>query len=100
MRYTILKQYEIANDIMSIICEIGDISFLELCSRKKSVKLNTLRGLYCYCLRERGVESRIGASLIGRTRCNIINQARKYWHYMQMNDKYITKIYKMINEKI
>ena len=98
MQYTTLKQYEIANDIMTTICMVGHISFIELCYRKKTAKLNILRGLYCYCTRERGVAPRIGARLMGRTRCNVINQSCKYWHYLQVKDKYITNLYNTITE--
>lgn len=100
MIYNPLEQYEIANGIVETICNIGNVSFLEFCSRKKNTKLNALRGLYCYCAREKGVEPTRAGRFIGRSRCNVINQARKYWHYIQVKDKYITELYNRINEEV
>lgn len=100
MYHNPLKQYEIADNILSTICEIGGVSFMEFCSYKKTEHLNILRGLYCYIAREKGVASYRAARLICRSRCNIINQARKYWHYMQVKDPNITKMYNIINSKL
>lgn len=99
MQHSPLRQYEIANDILTTICSIGNVSFLQLCSYQKSEKLNILRGLYYYCARENGVGPARAARLICRTRSNVINQARKYWHYIQVKDKDIMNLYNLINEK-
>ena len=46
MIYNQYQQYEISDRIMQAVCEVGKVTFMELCSTVKTVKLNTLRGLY------------------------------------------------------
>ena len=97
MYYNAFQQYAIANNVLSTICKVGNISFFEFCSYRKTEHLNILRGLYCYISRERGVAPSRAARLICRTRCNILNQARKYWHYIQVKDPIVTELYNTIN---
>lgn len=96
MIYNRDEQYEWSYRIMKAVCEVGQVSFFELCSGTKTVKLNTLRGLYCLVSRDYCIHPSRSARLICRTRQNIINQARKYLEYVQSKDKYILPIYNQI----
>lgn len=97
MVYNQIIQYIWCDRIMSAVCEIGEISFIELSSPNlKTVKLNTLRGIFCYITRDMCIHPDRAAMLICRTRQNVINQARKYAQYIQMKDKYILVYYNKI----
>lgn len=52
MIYNQYQQYELSDRIMQAVCEVGKVTFMELCSAVKTVKLNTLRGLYCLISRD------------------------------------------------
>ena len=96
MVYNQIQQYEILDKIMKAVCKGGDVTFMQLCSTNKSVKLNTLRGLYCLISRDYCIHPDRAARLLCRTRANIINQARKYLQYIQPKDKYTVTIYNQI----
>ena len=96
MVYNQIQQYEILDKIMKAVCKGGDVTFMQLCSTNKSVKLNTLRGLYCLISRDYCIHPDRAARLLCRTRANIINQARKSLQYIQAKDKYTVTIYNQI----
>lgn len=96
MVYNQIQQYEILDQIMKAVCKGGDVTFMQLCSTSKSVKLNTLRGLYCLISRDYCIHPDRAARLLCRTRANIINQSRKYLQYIQAKDKYTITIYNQI----
>ena len=96
MVYNQIQQYEILDKIMKAVCKGGDVTFMQLCSTNKSVKLNTLRGLYCLISRDYCIHPDRAARLLCRTRANVINQARKYLQYIQTKDKYTITIYNQI----
>ena len=96
MVYSQIQQYELADRIMRAACEVGQVTFMELCSAAKNVKINTLRGLYCLISRGYCIHPSRAASLICRSRQNVINQARKYSQYIQIRDKYTLSIYNRI----
>lgn len=98
MIYNQYQQYEISDRIMQAVCEVGKVTFMELCSAVKTVKLNTLRGLYCLISRDYCIHPDRSARLLCRTRTNVINQARKYMQYVQSKDKYTLSIYNQIVE--
>ncbi|RHN83855.1 hypothetical protein DW657_17070 [Prevotella sp. AM23-5] len=98
MIYNQYQQYELSDRIMQAVCEVGKVTFMELCSAVKTVKLNTLRGLYCLISRDYCIHPDRSARLLCRTRANIINQARKYMQYVQSKDKYTLSIYNQIVE--
>ena len=79
MIYSQYEQYELSDRIMRAVCEVGGITFLQLCSTAKTVKLNALRGLYCLISRDYCIHPDRSARLICRTRVNVINQAKKYF---------------------
>lgn len=97
MLYNQINQYIWCDRIMSAVCEIGEVSFIELSSPdSKAVKLSTLRGIFCYITRDMCIHPDRAARLICRTRQNVINQARKYAQYIQMKDKYTLGYYNKI----
>ena len=96
MVYSQIQQYELSDRIMRAVCEVGQVTFMELCSMVKTVKMNTLRGLYCLISRDYCIHPDRSARLICRTRQNVINQARKYAQYIQARDKYTLSIYNRI----
>lgn len=96
MIYSQYEQYELSDRIMRAVCEVGGITFLQLCSTAKTVKLNTLRGIYCLISRDYLIHPDRSARLICRTRANVINQARKYLGYLQAKDKYVLTLYNQI----
>lgn len=96
MIYDQYTQYQLSDQLLKAICEVGEVNFLQLCSNIKTTKLNTLRGLYCFISRDYCIHPDRAARLICRTRQNIINQARKYSEYIQAKDKYTLRIYNQI----
>lgn len=96
MVYNQFEQYYLSDQIMRAVCEVGEITFMQLCSAVKTVKLNTLRGLYCLISRNYCIHPDRSARLLCRTRQNVINQARKYLQYIQVKDKYVVSIYNQI----
>lgn len=98
MTYSQTEQYMWADRIMNAVCTIGGITFMQLVSETKTVKTNELRGLYCLITRDYNIHPERAARLISRTRQNVINQTRRYWHYLQAKDKAIVSLYNRINE--
>ena len=96
MTFTQTEQYFWAERIMQAVCDVGQVTFLELVSEKKNVRANTLRGLYCLFTRDYCIHPDRAARLIARTRANVINQARKYAQYLQVKDKMIVELYNKI----
>lgn len=92
--------YERADKIVNAICIVGNISWVELMTAPKSLKLNILRGLACYFAWEMNVHARIMAKFIGKSRSNIINMGQKYRGFIQAKDKstmsYYTEIKKYL----
>ena len=92
--------YERADRIIDAICKVGNISWVELMTAPKSLKLNILRGLACYLAWEMSVHARIMAKFIGKSRANIYNMGQKYRGFVQSKDKstmsYYTEIKKYL----
>lgn len=98
MIYSQTEQYLWADRIMSAVCAVGGITFMQLVSAHKTTRLNELRGLYCLLTRDYCIHPKRAAQLIARTRQNVINQARQYLRYLQSKDKRITALYTKIKE--
>lgn len=98
MTYTQTEQYMWADRIMQAVCIVGGITFIQLISESKTTKANELRGLYCLITRDYNIHPERAARLISRTRQNVINQARRYWQYLQAKDKVITGLYYKIKD--
>lgn len=96
MVYNQIQQYELSDRIMRAVCEVGQVTFMDLCSMVKNFKMNTLRGLYCLISRDYCIHPDRAARLICRTRQNVINQAKKYSQYIQARDKYTLSTYNKI----
>lgn len=86
--------------IEQAVCEVGGISPEQLCSRKKTVLLNSLRGIFCFMARRDGIHPTLAGERLGRSRGNVINQANRYGGYLDSRDKYVTMLYTAINDKI
>lgn len=98
MVYSQTEQYLWADRILKAVCEVGEITFLQLVSEAKTVKTNELRGLYCVLTRDYNIHPERAARLISRTRQNVINQTRRYWQYLQAKDKVLINLYHRIKE--
>ncbi len=97
MMYNQVNQYVWSDRILSAVCEVGEVSFLELSAPNlRTVKLNALRGIFCYITRDMCIHPERAALLINRTRQNVINQARKYAQYIQAKDRYTMRIYNKV----
>ena len=90
--------YEVAERIIDAVCAVGDITWVELLTAPKSLKLNVLRGLCCYFAWDMGVHARIMGKMIRRSRSNIINMGKKYRHYLASKDKITIEYYNRIKE--
>lgn len=97
---TIFSYYEEVDRIIRAACKVGGFSYAEFVSRKKSLKMNVVRGVACVISRYRCIHPSITAKLIGRTRGNVINVARKYHHYLQARDKITLQFYNNITKMI
>lgn len=95
------EQYILADHIIEVVCNIGDVAFEDFVSPKtKNSKLNILRGLYCVITRDYCIHPIYAANLACRTRQNVINQARKYMGYLQVKDPCVTALYKNIRNQL
>jgi hypothetical protein len=93
MRYS-LSSIELA------ICSVGSVSLKQLRERKKTVYLNSLRGLFCLFALNSGIHPTIAGGRLARTRGNVINQAKRYSGYLDSRDKFISRLYEAINNKL
>lgn len=93
MRYS-LSAIEMA------ICSVGSVSLKQLRERKKTVYLNSLRGLFCLFAVNSGIHPTMAGSRLARTRGNVINQAKRYSGYLDSKDKFILRLYEAINNKL
>ena len=100
MTHSQTEQYLWADRIMQAVCSVGGITFLDLISETKTTKTNELRGLYCLLTREYCIHPERAATLIARSRQNVINQARRYMQYIQAKDKVLTNLYNRIKNQI
>ena len=91
-------QYITLNRIVLAACESANVPYTELISRKKSLKLNLLRGVVYLISREMDVHPTVTAHVLNRTRTNIINVARKYRDYLECNDRMVLDYYTNIIE--
>lgn len=82
------------------ICGISNVSMELLCSKKKSVLLNSLRGIYYLLAIDNGIHPTVVGERLCRSRCNVINQAKRYKGYLDIKDKFITELYTLILRKI
>ena len=79
--------------------EVGNTTYPQLLYRKKSLKTNILRGVVCLiAYRILLIHPTIAGQMLGRTRQNIINVARKYNDYLRAGDELTTETYFSIIE--
>lgn len=97
---TKVEQYQRIDTIVRVACEVGEISYPELIGKEKSLKKNVLRGVVYIISRYYLVHPRITASVMCRTRQNIINVARNYHKYLQSKDELTTHYFNLITKKI
>lgn len=90
--------YERADNIINAVCKAGNLSWVELMTAPKSLKINILRGLACYLAWEMNIHARIMAKFIGRSRSNIINMGQKYRGFVQSKDKSTMSYYNEIKK--
>lgn len=96
------EQYRRACIIIDTVCKVGDVSWLDFLFKKKSSKMNIIRGVAFYLSWEYGVHASRMAALTVRSRCNVINQSKRYRWYLRTGDSASVELYqkaKVIIEK-
>lgn len=81
------SQYLRADKLIEIVCKVGGVSYAKLVSREKNLHLCVLRGLIYYYSRELNIHPSITASMVLRTRCNVITMCQRYGYYVKGRDK-------------
>lgn len=92
------EQYMWADRILRAVCLAGGVTFVDIVSESRSGKTDKLRGVYCLITRNYGVHPDRAARLIARSRQNVINQAKRYLHYLQSRDGEITLLYMRVKK--
>lgn len=87
------EEYKRANIIIDAVCRAGNVSYEDLVCHPKNMLFNILRGLCCVFAKEYDVHPSRMHDLLRRTRCNIINQGRKYKEYIDSQDPYTMRYY-------
>lgn len=104
MIYSSVEQFRRADIIIDAVCRVGRVAYPELVSHPRSLLYNTLRGVCCLLSWEYGVHPNKMKSLIMRSRCNVINQSKRYLHYLKTGDRITEKVYieakKIIEERL
>lgn len=98
MKPTATEQLYRADKVIDAICKVGKIDYPAFVRRKKSTKVNILRGVACVIVREQLVHPRVAAMLFRRNRSNVCNQQRKYIEYLQVRDKAVMNVYNQVND--
>lgn len=94
------EQYHRLDAIIHAVCEVGGITYPELIDRKKTLKTNVLRGVAYVISRYSLIHPSITASMLCRTRQNVITVAKNYHKYLQAHDSLTTEYYNRITKKI
>lgn len=93
MEYRIDEQYRRADIIIDAVCKVGGVSGLDFIFKKKSFRMNIIRGVAFYLSWEYGVHARNMAALSLRSRCNVINQSKRYRWYLRTGDPTSVELY-------
>lgn len=80
------EQLRRADIVIDAICEVGNVSYPDLITHKRSLLYNALRGVCCLLSWEYGIHPNNLKSLIMRSRSNVINQSRRYFYYLKTGD--------------
>ena len=94
------EQYTRMDAIIRAVCEVGEFTYPELLSKKKSLRRNALRGVAYLLARDFLVHPRIVASMMRCSRQNVINVARNYHRYMQSQDEVTVRYYVLVSLKL
>lgn len=100
MEYSEDEQYRRASIIIDAVCKAGKVSYCDFLYSKKSLRMNIVRGVASYLSWEYGVHARRMARLSNRSRCNILNQSKRYRYYIRSKDQLSLKIYCYAKEYI
>lgn len=94
-----VQEYENMERLIRCALLVGNIDYPQLLNRKKSLKTNVLRGVVCLiAYRILLIHPTTASQMLGRTRQNIINMARKYKEYFEVGDSSTTETYYSIIE--
>lgn len=94
------EQYRRACIVIDAVCKAGDVSWLDFLFKKKSFQMNIVRGVAFYLSWEYGVHAARMAALTMRSRCNVINQSKRYRWYLRTGDSASVSIYHQAKEII
>lgn len=100
MEYTQDEQYRRADIIIDAACKVGGVTYPDFLFRKRSLEINTLRGVAFYLSWEFGVHARYMAICTHRTRGNIINQSKRYRYYIRGGDPVSLTLYNKVKEEV
>lgn len=100
MEYTEDEQYRRASIIVDAACKVGKVSYPDFLFQKRSLHMNTLRGVAFYLSWEYGVHARYMAVIAHRTRGNVINQSKRYRNYLRSNDFVSVTLYNNVKAEV
>ena len=92
------EQYRRADIIIDAVCNVGNITYMDFVTEKRSVKMSTLRGVCCLIGWEYKVHPRKLAEMIRRSRSNVINQTSRYRKWLSAGDKLTVGCYKRVKQ--
>ena len=92
------EQYRRADIIIDAVCNVGNITYMDFITEKRSVKMSTLRGVCCLIGWEYKVHPRKLAEMIRRSRSNVINQTSRYRKWLSSGDKITVDYYKRVKQ--
>lgn len=94
------EQYTRMDAIIRAVCDVGEFTYPEFVSDKKSLRRNALRGVAYLLSRDFLVHPKIAASMMRCSRQNVINVARNYHRYMQSQDAVTVNYYVLVCRKL
>lgn len=94
MVYDQEEQYRRADIIVDAVCQAGECSYCDFIFKKRSLRMNILRGVAFYLSWEYGVHARRMALVARRSRSNVINQSKRYRYYVRNGDALSVVVYK------
>lgn len=100
MKYDPEEQLRRADIIVDEICKVGNVSYCDFLFKKKSLKMNIVRGVAFYLSWEYGVHARMMALHAHRSRANIINQSKRYRYYINSGDPISLQFYQQTKKNI
>lgn len=100
MEYSESEQYRRAEIVIDAVCKVGGCAYPDFLFKKKSLRMNILRGVAFYLSWEYGVHARRMAMLTHRSRGNIINQSKRYRYYISIDDPVSKEIYEEAKKEI